>query len=192
MSDIKISWQPCIHFEYSRKGKTVEDTWHPNHQTIEGKDFVEIKKWDSAFVKFVRGKPKCTDSKVGPKIDCNTDFLENLRRKRNAASNQTFHETVQLDDNDDSDSPDTARKKQRRAKKSDQDLVAQCVDVEAEPFRHNSIHYSVTDNTMKLKWDVGNQSGIWVELKNCNMKYIKAREHFFHPYSPPQAILNSI
>ncbi len=70
-TDFKIAWTPSISFNTPNpkgKGKDNATTvWTPGHMKIENRDFIEINKWNPAFVKCMTGLElvRIIDSEVG-------------------------------------------------------------------------------------------------------------------------------
>ena len=97
------------------------DEWYPKLKLVQGREFVELEKWDRKFVVFCTGTTLRFGSKRGYRT-MNWDLFDQILKKRSDASQAAFERAVQSDAQ--------RKKKIRRCKPSDRSIAGDIVDIE--------------------------------------------------------------
>ena len=97
------------------------DDWFPKLKLVQGREFVELEKWDRKLVLFCTGMTLRFGEKRGYRT-MNWDLFDQLLKRRSDASQAAFERAVQSDAQ--------RRKKIRRRKPSDRSIAGDIVDIE--------------------------------------------------------------
>lgn len=142
-----------------------KSNWVPETQEVEDVTFMRISKWDRCLVTFCTGK--ALQFSGGPRQDVNVAFLDKLQRLRTAAVNAAVAAVIDVDEGD----GPKKRKRTRKTRLSDRDLVSQIINVTG-PAIHDDAGMVHDALAMRILFGIKNHD-LWVEATPQNLEYIR-------------------
>lgn len=166
MTDYELCFEPNVVWAtHDEDGKRRELKWAPVYKKVHDAYYIELNKWDRKLNRFITGSR--LEFGAGQN-NVNVDFFEAMRMKRAAASQKAFSDAIPPE------AHCSPHKKARKARRSDASVVAPIVVIDTPPIEFEGVTYETPDNTMKVGWDVGGETKVFVEFTKSNLAYIKA------------------
>lgn len=158
MSDAKIETRIVVTNNFLKR------PWVPEITEKQGLHFIKIDKWDRELNMFITGQGLDL-SKTGRR-DINTKFIEELQRLRTQACDAAVAAAHAVDDA----MSEHPRKKQRKARPVDQDIVAPYLCISCPAIRRGDVEIDGLE--MNVLFGVKNHT-LWVECTSANLEYIR-------------------
>jgi hypothetical protein len=136
--------------------------WVPECVMVDDKTFVCLNKWDRLFARFCTGQG--LDLRKGARKNINVKFIEVLQRKRTEACDLAVHNAIAVDQDG------HRRKRARKARMSDRDIVDAYMEVNMPCFNRGELVVHAV--AMKMLFGIKN-SAVWVELLPEHLEYIR-------------------
>jgi hypothetical protein len=140
--------------------------WIPDVKTIDGADFIHIRKWDRGLAKYCSGK--ALNLSKGKSTYQNMSFFDKLVKARNEACDRAVATALAVDDEE---GGEPQVKRVRRARPSDRDIVSPIVNVEMEGVCRGAVCIE-TPYVIRCSFDL-KSSDVWVELTMANLEFIR-------------------
>ena len=138
--------------------------WVPETSERQGLSFIKIDKWDRELNMFITGQG--LDLSKSGRRDINTKFIEELQRLRTQACDAAVAAAHAVDDA----MGEQARKKPRKARPVDQDIVAPYLCITCPAIRRGEVNIEGLE--MNVLYGVKNHP-LWVECTTANLEYIR-------------------
>lgn len=144
--------------------------WVPDVKVVEGRQYIKIDQWDRSFFRLCTGKALVF--KAGASHHQHTSFMDYLMNQRTMASKAAYSAAEQLLQQDGDEGGKKKKRKQARAlRMSDAVVAGEAVSVD--------LSYGGESITISMLFGVKNQV-CWVEALPENLKFIA--KHLNHDY----------
>ena len=160
MSDAVVETRVVITNRYLKR------PWVPTVIDRSGLTFIKIDKWDRELNMFITGQG--LDLSKDGRRDINYKFIEELQKLRTAASDEAVQQAHALDD---AMQEGQARKRQRKARQVDEDLVAPYLQI-TSPSVQRADGVVVDGITINVLFGVKNHP-LWIERNAVNLEYLR-------------------